>query len=414
MLKKTICSIMAASALLLVGCNNSADSIDDNSPNVSSGSAEMKSLVEIRSETENVSALYEKFDNLDLSKTFFYVPEVDKIDGFSLLVDFTIQKKEKRLLDTAEWMANEPAEENNIIYRDFKSNDRPFAECKDDVDRGEKNYFVYYKNDKLHLGINIGGSYIFAANNEVDKFPSGIESTPHFIDQNQDTPTQEYYLLGGEKAEDVYELQDGEIKVSDAVDFMKSKLEKSPLNIDELNILPGKARIYKVGEKYGINTEFLYEYNGVLLDYHDYVRDLETDDKKYDAEKTGIYFDASMVWENQLDQLYGARFFTVKSTGESAEKFVSLEDFLSMISEKLTGNSKFTIDSVELLYGLDYVYPEEYYTTPDTEKFNIYALRIETHPMWVAYISRTGISDAPQMCLSMDAVTGKFEVHSST
>ena len=411
MLKKTICSVLAASALLLVGCDNSADSVDGSSANDNSDSTELKSLAEIRTETKNVSALDRKFDNLDLSETYFYVPEVDRIDDFSIYFDASIEEKEKWLLDAAEWMSDGPAEKSNVIYRDFKANDTPLAELNSDAAKDEY-FFVYYKDGKIDLGVNIGGSYIYAANSAVDEFPSKIESTPRFID-SQNEPIEEFFLLPGEKTDASFGVQDSEIAVSDAAAFMKSKIEGSALYNDALKIVPNRAKIYNVGEKNGINIVFSYEYNGVLLDYHNYIYDLETEDREYDAEKKGISFNASMVWKDQLDQLYGMRLFTIEPKTESADEFVSLEDFLSMVSEKLTGNTEFVIDSVELLYGIEFVYPEEFYTAPDTEKFNIPALGMEMHPMWAAYISHTGTQESPAMCVSMDAVSGKFEVHSS-
>lgn len=407
MLKKTICPILITTSMLFAaGCGNEADN--------SAKRDDLKPLAEIRAETKKISELDERFENLDLSKTYFYVPEVDEISGFSLVYDISTSEREKLLLDTAEWFENEAADENNMIYRPVEGEDIPFSECKNDPDRGE-NYFLYYKNESVNLGINIGGNYIYAANNEVDKFPSRIESTPRPITGNQNSPTKEYKLLEGEGTDISVEVQDGEVKITDAVEFMKTKLENSPLNINELKLVPNCAGTYKVGEKFGINVVYSYEYNGVLLDYHTYAKDLLDENKKYDPGKAHAYFDASMVWVNSLDQLYGAVICSVNPTEKIDKSFVPLEDFLAAASEKLTGRSSFTIDSVELVYGLDRIFPEEYYTasTPE-EKFGINPLRLDARPMWVAYLSSTGIANAPQICVSMDAVTGELQMHSSS
>lgn len=408
MLKKITCLILiATSTLMLVSCNNAGDSHANN--------VKFSSLAEIRLESDEISKLDKKFENLDLSNTFFYVPDVDEIAGFSILYDISIDEKEKYLMDTAEWFGEGSADENNMIYRPLYGDDVLFSECKNDPNRGN-NYFLYYKNEQVDLGLNIGGNYIYAANRLVDKFPSRNESTPHFIDTNQDQPKEEYNLLMGETDDSIVtEVQDGEEKITDAVGFMKEELENSPLKITGLEFVPNRARIYNVGEKTGINIVYSYEYNSVLLDYHTYGKDLESETKKSDEKKANMKLDTSMVWKNSLDQLYGADICKVKSTETTNKSFVSLESFLAMISEKLTGRSSFGIDSVELVYGLDRIFPEEYYaaTTPE-ERFGIYPVRLDAHPMWVAYLSSTGIANAPQMCISTDAVTGELQMHSSS
>lgn len=400
MFKKIICFALTCSALLLSGCSNT---VSDNLSEIVSGNSsenvsdspskgfEMKSLSEIRSETGDISVLDSKFDNLDLSKTYFYVPDVDKMGGISIDYDISTEDKKKLILDTAEWIIDEAADENNMYY--FSANQRhiPYAECKDDPQRAEY-VSIFYENDKILLNLELYGSSICFGNKAVDDFPNKMEGVPRWIFYSQDDLTENYDLRVGENGK--VELQDGETDVSEAMDFLRSHLESSPFHIDGLKLIPNKAKIYKVGEKYGINALFMYEYNGVLLDHHSYSRDLETG--KYDAAKAHIQMNASTVWKNSVDQLYYSTLGTVKPTDDSFDEFISLEDFLSMMSEKLTGNSVFTIDSIELLYGLER-----------------YTLSIATRPMWVAYISRTGISDAPQMCLTADAVTGEFDLYRS-
>lgn len=410
MLKKTICSALAVSALLLVGCSNSySDSVAGGISGGKPYGFEMKSLAEIRSETENVSTLAGKFNNLDLSETFIYVPDVDKIDGFSLVFDSSTEDKKKLLLDTAEWLMDETGDDDNLSYLPPHSVDEvPFAEYLS-TSRRDEGGFMYYRSDKLYMGINIGGNYTFAANNAADNFFDTTDRPPHWIDNQE--PVKNYDLFSEENMGTCLELQDGKMTVSEAVDFLRSDFENSPLNIDELKVMPYKAGIYKVGEKYGISVGFSYEYNGVLLDYHNYVNDVETG--KYDFLKKHLNFDISMVWKNRTDQLYGTKICTVKSTGESCDEFISFEGFLSIISEKLTGNSKFTLDTVELLNGLAGVYPDEFYTAADEEKPSFHLLSITSHPTWVAYISNSGIAEAPTLCVVMDATTGEVNVYRS-
>lgn len=394
--------------VFLTGCNN-----DGNTGSSQEGSENsvMKSLSEIRSETANIADFDGKFDNLNLSNTCFYVPDVDKIEDFSIVFDASIDEKEKLIRDAAEWMMNEPADENDLIYYSYEHEYIPYAECKDSPKRGE-NYGLFCRNDKLNSGINLGGSYIYIANNAVDELVHTSESTPRYI--NDQNPIEEYDLLTGEVTEKSFELQDGEIALSDAVDFLKSDLENSPLSVDGLDVVPRKVGVYKVGEKNGIHADFFFEHNGVLLDHNIYIQDLEADEYNINFTRTAINFDSAMVWKNRTDQLYGVPICAeLKPTGESFDEFVSLEHFLSMTSEKLTGKREFAIDSVELLYGVNYIYPEGYFDMPFEEKVRAHMPGYKAHPIWVAYLSHSGLQEAEQMCVTADAVTGELKLYAS-
>ncbi|MDE6732701.1 MAG: hypothetical protein K2J77_07485 [Oscillospiraceae bacterium] len=402
MLKKTVCLTLTAALLLLAGC----------AKNEPAGS-EMKTLAEIRAEKENIVEIAKKYDNLDLSKTYFYVPDVDKIENFSILFGMPIEDKEKLLLETANWVIPGSSNENDILYFTYDAEYNfvyiPYSDCKNDPQRGELDG-LFCRNDKLDVSINIGGSWILAANNAVDDLVSTSRGTPRYID-GQD-PAEEYNHLAGDTADARVELQDGEMLVSDTVEILKSNFENSPLNIDELKLTPRKTGVYNVGKKYGVCTYFLQEYNGVLLDYHIYDKNIETgeleDEKKY------VSISMAMVWKNQTDQLYGADIISeVKPSGDSFEEFVSLESFISMMSQKLTGGSRFAIDTVELLYEVDNILPDNYSELSFEEKALLHHTGRFCHPMWVAYISNSGITDAPQMCVTADAVTGEFNLYRS-
>lgn len=245
MLKKTVCLGITAALLLIsmAGC----------AKNEPSGS-EMKTLAEIRKEKENVRKIAEKFDNLDISNTYFYVPQVDKIENFSILFGAPIEDKEKLVVEIANWIMPGSSDENDIIYCTVDDDYNyyiftPYSDCKNDPQRGDS-YRLICQNDKLEVSINLFGSWLFAGNNAVDDLVSTSIGTPRFID-GQD-PALEYNHLAGDTADALVELQDEKILVSDAVEFLQSNFENSPLNIDELKLVPRKTEVYKVGDKYGV------------------------------------------------------------------------------------------------------------------------------------------------------------------
>lgn len=245
MLKKTVCLGLTAALLLIsmAGC----------AKNEPSGS-EMKTLAEIRKEKENVRKIAEKFDNLDISNTYFYVPQVDKIENFSILFGAPIEDKEKLVVEIANWIMPGSSDENDIIYCTVDDDYNyyiftPYSDCKNDPQRGDS-YRLICQNDKLEVSINLFGSWLFAGNNAVDDLVSTSIGTPRFID-GQD-PAEEYNHLVGDASDALVELQDEKILVSDAVEFLQSNFENSPLNIDELKLVPRKTEVYKVGDKYGV------------------------------------------------------------------------------------------------------------------------------------------------------------------
>lgn len=403
MFKKTVCLTLTAAMLLISGCAGSDEP----------AGVKMKTLAEIRAEKENASELAKKYENLDISKAYFYVPDVDSIENISIVLDASIEEKEKVILETANLMMPGSSDENDIVYYFLDSEYNPryisYSDCKNDPQRADYLNLICM-NNKLTLSMNIPGNWLSFGNSAVDDLVSTSKSTPRFI--NHQDPVEEYNLLTGDVPDVRVELQDSEILLSDAVEVLQSNFENSPLNVGELKLKPQKTGVYNVGERYGVCTWFVQEYNGVLLDYHHYGYNIETgEDEK---EKRYLSFRMAMVWENQTDQLFGAKIITgVKPSGDSFEKFVSLESFLSTMSEKLTGRSRFSIDTVELLYEVDRIYPENYKELLDEGETIFPITSYSCHPMWVAYTSNSRIVDTPQMCVTMDAVTGEFNLYRS-
>lgn len=364
------------------------------------------SLGEIRAEAENMLEFDKKYENLSLSETEIYIPSADRIKNLSLFpVHLSPEERETFLLDTAVWFGGEERDINNIIYIPYDGDDLSYSEVRDDPDRGD-NYFVYYKDDDLNLGINILGQYIYGIKKETAKI-AGKEGT-WFIDNQEHTKGE--YDIRKEIPDTDISLQDGVQSLAEIVENMIYVLsEKTFFQIDGLSLCPNKAAIYPVGENEGVNIRFGYEYEGVGIDCHTYGRNVETD--KYEGIQARLTFDASAVWKNGIDEFYGAHLYFVKISEESHDKFIGLDDFLGMMSEKLTGNTEFAVESVELIYGLRNVYPDDRDTAPDEEKFNIPPSELKAYPMWVAYLPRTSFNSAPKALLTVDAITGEMNIY---
>lgn len=392
MLKKAICLTLAAALLLLAGCASNAPS-----------GSKMKTLAEIRDEKENVQKIAEKYNNLDLSNTRFYVPDVDKLGGFTVDLSASVEEKNQVLFDAVERIVGETPNDSELRCWNTPTFDwMPYSEAKNLPDKSALRS-LQYRSDKVTMTVEYWGciSYDF-----IDYENVPITDMGNYDYLFYEPLIKKYDLLAGDPADDVYELQGGEISVKDAVGLMQSELEASPFCMIGPQLVPTRASVHKLGEKYAIDAVFYYKYNDVLLDHHDYAINLETDEHDYFKDK--ITVDIAMARNNQIDQLSFARLGEFKSTDESYDRFISLESFLSMMSEKLTGNSKFTIDSVELLYGVERIYPEGYEAMTMEEKSGIDPLGFKSRPIWVAYIPHSGIQQAEQMCVRADAITGEL------
>lgn len=394
MLKKTVCLILTAALLFLTGC--ASDKPSD---------LETKSLAEIREEKENVAELAKKFDNLDLSNTVFYVPEADKLGGFTIDQTATVEERNQVLFGAAERLVGETPKDDELrCYNATAFEWISYPESKNVPDEDDLSS-IQYRTDKVIIGVEYwGGIYFYFI--DYDDVP--MTDMGNYLNIFQAPQVAKFDLMSGENADEVYELQGGEISVQEAAEFMQSWFEDFPFKVDGLRLVPRAASVHKLGEKCAITTMFYYEYNGVLLDHHHYATNLETDE--YDYFKDRLTEDISMARNDQVDQLRYGKLGDFKPTDESYEEFISLESFLSMMSEKLTGNSKFAIDSVELLYGVERTYPEGFEALDVEEKkeAHLHPLGYRSRPIWVAYISHSGLQEAEQMCVWADAVTGEL------
>lgn len=394
-----IAAALIASFGLLAGCAR----------NEPSGS-EMKSLAEIRAEKENISELTEKFGNLDLSDAEIYVPDVDALGGFTISADLTVEEYREALYKAANAIVGQDPVEAEMRSLHFESFEfRPYTEIKDELNRTD--YLgIQWKSPKITLGVEFRGS-LYLMYLDFDNAP--ISKIGNYEDLFSQEAIATYDLRAGELADDVYTLQGGEISVNDAVEQMCAQYREMPFYISELDVVPSFARVCELGDRHAISAYCFYEYNGVRLDHHSYSSDLELpkDAEHYDHIRNNLTLRMSMARSTQIDQLSYAPIGKLAPTDESYGELVSLESFLSAMSEKLTGNSRFKIDSVELLYGIDRIYPDGFDDLPWEKKSVTCPLGTKSRPLWVAYISHTGIQDAKHICVREDALTGEMKLY---
>ena len=146
MFKKRISLLLLSFIMLtaLSGCGQDADL---------QRSDELLTLGEIRAQADDISAIDEKYQNIDMSEAGIYIPYADKMSNFSLIPHFlNADEREKLLLDAAELFGEAQPDKNNIVYQNELSEYFPYSEVKDDPNRDDY-YFVKYITDEIELGI---------------------------------------------------------------------------------------------------------------------------------------------------------------------------------------------------------------------------------------------------------------------
>lgn len=365
------------------------------------------SIDEILTEADNLNKIDERYSNLNLSETEIYIPNKNKITNFVLQnVSLSAEEREELLLQAAELFDGTTPDVNNLEYLSFSREIFKYDKIKNDSNRGE-NYFLKYKNANCDLGINIGGNYLYARKNEIWKL-ANWERDDYWIDFG--TMTKSYNLRKSIPNVDI-KLVNGEQSIFETVKYMVDMLQdKMPyFKNDILTIKPNEAQIYKLGENNGINISFYYEYDGVPID--NYFRGAYYDVKTNElVARNSLAFEASAIWKGSIDELYSTYMYSLEPSNEENERFIGLDNFAEILSNKLTGNSKFTIESIELVYGLTSIYPDEFYSDPDAKMWEYTPEKLIAEPVWIAYIPNTGIADTPYMRVVADAVTGKLYI----
>ena len=401
MFKKRISLLLLSFIMLtaLSGCGQDTDL---------QRSDELLTLGEIRAQADDISAIDEKYQNIDMSEAGIYIPNADKISNFSLIPhSLNADEREKLLLDAAELFGEAQPDKNNIVYQNELSEYFPYSEVKGDPSRDDY-YFVKYLTDEIELGINIGGNYLYARKLDIAEI-AAWENNDYWLDRGT---LKEVYDLRSEIPDMAVSLQDGEQSLSQIVNNLTQSIQgRTPYYQNEkLKLCPFDAQIYALGEKAGVNVSFYYEYEGIPIDnyFRGYGFNIQTDE--YDSMRDKLFFEASTVWTASVDEIYGAHMYDVEPSEESNDKFIGLDSFIKLMSEKLTGNSKFTVESVELSYGLTGIYPDEFYADEDAKIWEYQPVKLAAEPVWIAYIPNTGMAETPRMRIVVNAVTGEMEI----
>lgn len=385
-------------ASMLCSCSISQEVLLENS---------FASLEKIREQAQNIAEYSTQYQNLSLDEASVYVPTVDEVSCFCFSpITLSAEEREALLLEATELFSGNRALAENMEYLTTDSKTIPYTEMGSQTDKNDC-YFVKYKNTDYDLGINIGGNYLYARSLAICDIV-GRNDKNYWIEFGNLTKK---FNLRNEMPDEIIQVANGTENVADTVDNMLHCLQNEMpyFKSSFLTLRPNTAQIYKVGENKGINVDFYYEYKGVPIDsyFRGSYGNLNDDSR---CTRTAISCEASSVWVDSIDELYSAPNYSLEENGVTENQFLDFSSVLSTVSEKLTNESVFKIESIEFAYGLNRILPEEFYENPEAKAFEYMPIRIEAKPVWIVDIPSTRIAETPYLRIVIDAVSGEAEV----
>lgn len=157
------------------------------------------------------------------------------------------------------------------------------------------------------------------------------------------------YYTDKDNLSDVYELNNGSISIGEAVNFVENYwAEHIPYDTEEnVKKKVRKVEVFKLRNgKQCFRFEVTREFMGLMVEYGEPV----TDNGALPTSETEMGFDL-MVDTDDIDEfLGGGNGWKVEMAGEPSDRIVSMESALEKISDTIGNNSKYDIESIEMVY----------------------------------------------------------------
>lgn len=160
-------------------------------------------------------------------------------------------------------------------------------------------------------------------------------------------PIAEYYTDESDLS-DVYELDNGSISIEEAVNFVEDYwANRIPYDIAE-NVKKKvlSVKVFKMRNgKHCLRFEITREFMGLMAEYGELA-----DNGAMPTSELETGFDL-MVETDEIDELLGGgNGWKVEMAGEPSDIMVSMESALEKISDTIGNNSKYDIESIEMVY----------------------------------------------------------------
>lgn len=316
------------------------------------------------------------------------------------------------LQEAAEALGFNEFDPQKVIYRIFvSSNTTEDRSYKDIADNGANNaQFTRFCTDDYYIHIEDTGSMTF---NNRRSLKNVIEE--QWVLELLSSDTGDYWMpqIGGTKLVKRYDISDTnglleEYNLNGKTVSVKDELEYAGelINSKRLPHListfftykPLEIRVYQhTPDKYGYYFIFQLHCDGVPLDGSSTANIAENENNNLYASRIHIYFaddkTPGYIWTGSL---YG----DAPISEEPCEIKIDYEDACRILSENLSQEHIFKVESAELIYCID-----GGGKNPDNNIFNT------VKPMWQFIITNTGMQYST-ICVDIDTVSGEMFIRS--
>lgn len=172
-------------------------------------------------------------------------------------------------------------------------------------------------------------------------------------DTFNENPTTEFdsvatYYPNGDNLDDVYELDNGSISIGDAIEFAEYYWAEC-IPYDTAEDVEKKVRQVEVYQlkngNYCICLEMTRKFKGLMFEYEPCFESQALLSWWVDSGRV------IMVDTDDVDELIGSgNRFTVEETGNKSDEVVSLNSAMDIVSDRIGNNSRYEVQSIEMIY----------------------------------------------------------------
>jgi hypothetical protein len=414
-------SILLGVNFLCAGCAKDAE--EDTSLN-------LQPLSEIR---EEAADFQKDYTNLNLDGTTIIIPEVEEIHDLTFPIstdsyERQIEKFEENIrkyegldedVDLAPYMT--------MMYWDKIKNDRlevPFNEMTDEL--LEQIQYLSY-NDGTCSELLIFSDYMLEMGNyEIPQ--SLLGDTTDYSDKpygyrgvDLGTLVETYYLPDDDISGVVYHLEDGDLSLPDAVEYVEKHMKEDyyfvgsellDYHVFEIEVRQLSEDIYYYQFRVGTS------YDGIILNWDsslggitgananastDVAEDGEGETDTVAPKPFGTAHRTSMFRSDQLGFIWGScHSFESVELQETHTDFITVEEACDLLSQNLSNSHCFSVKTITLEYQTEFTYENK-----ESARWG-YVQSVYCHPVYHFVIANPQIAGYAKIYFNVDALTGEI------
>lgn len=380
-----------------------------------------KNLVTIEEARKQAENFESEYKNLDFSEAQIKIPDVQQVYEMEFPIstdsfDRQVEKFEENIRlyegldDTVDLKQH-----MTLMYWDVPQNDRliiPILEATDEqkeqvqylgYNDGTCSELVIFSTFMLELGDYSVPTALTGEEEDYTNRPYGYRG------MNLGHSVQKYDLSKDDITGISYPLSDGELALTDAVQFVEQHMKEDYYFVGseylDYHVLQIDVRQLS-DEIYYYEFDMGTSYEGLALNYDDATeveKEGANDDDVLKPEAFGTNHFVSMFQKDRLGFIWSCcQNFESVSVKETYEKILPLQDVCELLSKYVSADKVFHISSVELEYQTKFQYENE-------KKRQLgYVESVQCRPSYHFSIKNTQLSEFSRLYFDVDAITGEI------